>query len=586
MYRSPLVLLAFATSVPAAEPEVRIGTRIEDLRFKDVRHLSRSLADFGEKKAFVLVFVQGGCPLAEKYLPVLDRLDREYRDKGVQFAAVNSGPAETVTVMAAQAVEFGVSFPFLKDADCKVADALGVTRTPEVVVFDGERTLRYRGRIDDQYRPGGQRAEPTRRDLVEAIDAVLAGKPVTVPTTTVDGCLLPRPVEAGREAITFAGHVAPILRKHCQACHQPHTVAPFPLITYDQVKAKGRTVAEVVNEGRMPPWYAAPRAGDRIQHKSLTASERETVVRWVRSGMARGDDSKLPEPPEARPVKWQIGEPDLVLKTAPFELPTDGDIAYRYVVLPHVFERDTWVSGVQILPDVPRAVHHANLAYWKVGESFRESNFVTGVVPGGEPMSVGDKTAFLIPKGSVLGIQIHYVPTGKAEKVTVSVGVKYAGGTIDKQLRHMLFVDTKYTIPPGAAAHAVKVMRTLDRDIVGIGLFCHMHVRGKAMTFTAHPPDSKADKLLAIANYNFEWQIPYRWEPGQKRLPKGTKIECVALYDNSPFNPFNPDPKKAVRDGQQTYQEMMNGFLFYVDANEKLGLDIDPKTGAVRPPRD
>jgi mono/diheme cytochrome c family protein/thiol-disulfide isomerase/thioredoxin len=582
MSRSLVFILLVAAAAPAAEPAVAIGAKVEDLRFKDIRHVARSLADFGEKKAYVLVFVQSGCPLAEKYLPVLDRLEKEYRHKGVQFAAVNSGPTDTIAVMAAQAVEFGIQFPFVKDADCRVADALGVSRTPEVVVLDATRTLRYRGRIDDQYRPGGQRPEPTRRDLVEALNALLDGKPVEVTTTPVDGCLLPRPVEAGTESVTFADHVAPILRKHCQVCHQPDTAAPFPLLTYEHAKAKARTIAEVVNEGRMPPWYAAPRAGDRVQHKSLSASERETVVRWVKAGMPRGDDSKLPKPPAARPTGWLIGEPDLVQTTAPFELPTDGDIAYKYVVFPHVFKQDTWVRGVQILPSVPKAVHHANLAYWKVGESFKESNFITGIVPGGEPMTVDDGVAFLIPKNSVLGIQIHYVPTGKAEKVTLSVGVKYASGTVDKQLRHMLFVDTRYTIPPGAAAHPVKVTRTLDRDIVGIGLFSHMHVRGKAMTFTAHTPDGKTDKLLTIPNYNFEWQIPYRWEKGEKVLPKGTKLECVALYDNSPFNPFNPDPKKAVKDGQQTYQEMMNGFMFYVDAHEKLGLEIDPKTGVAR----
>jgi hypothetical protein len=128
----------------------------------------------------------------------------------------------------------------------------------------------------------------------------------------------------------------------------------------------------------------------------------------------------------------------------------------------------------------------------------------------------------------------------------------------------------------------VKVERTLTSDTLGIGLFAHMHVRGKAMSFIAHTPDGKSERLLSIPNYNFEWQIPYRWEPGKKLLPKGTRIECIALYDNSPFNPYNPDPKKIVKDGQQTYQEMMNGFMFYVDANEKLGLEIDGKTGAVK----
>jgi hypothetical protein len=574
-----VILAGLAT---AAEPTVAIGTKIDDLRFKDIRYLSRSIGDFGEKKAYVFVFVDSNCPLVQKYLPVLGRLDHTYREKGVQFVAVNSGPNDTIAMMANQAVEYGVDFPFVKDADCKVADALGVARTPEVAVLDAKRTLCYRGRIDDQYRPGGQRKEPTRNDLALAIDTVLAGKPVEIPTTPVDGCLITRPTTSSDKQITFADHVAPILSKHCQKCHRPNTAAPFALFTYEQVKAKGKTIAEAVNEGRMPPWFAAPRDGDLIQHKSLSAAERETIVRWAATGMARGDDSKLPKPPQDKPARWLIGEPDLILKTAPFELPTEGDIPYKYVVLPHVFEQDTWVRGVQILPDVGKAVHHANLAFWKVGEGFKESNFVTGVVPGGEPMTVGEGIAFRIPKGSMLGLQIHYVPTGKAEKVTLSVGVKYADGKVDKALKHMLFVDTRYAIPAGAPAHPVKVERTLNSDTLGIGLFAHMHVRGKAMSFIAHTPDGKTERLLTIPNYNFEWQIPYRWEAGKKVLPKGTRIECIALYDNSPFNPYNPDPKKIVKDGQQTYQEMMNGFMFYVDANEKLGLEIDGKTGIAR----
>ena len=230
-------------------------------------------------------------------------------------------------------------------------------------------------------------------------------------------------------------------------------------------------------------------------------------------------------------------------------------------------------------------MHHANLAYFKLGESFKESNFITGVVPGGSPLDLDDGVALRIPKGSLLALQIHYVVTGKAEKVTLSVGLKFANGKVDKQLHHLLFVDTKYTIPPGTPAHPVKVTRTLDQDVIGIGLFAHMHVRGKAMTFTAHTPDGKSEALLTIANYNFAWQIAYRWQPGQKRLPKGTRIDCVAYYDNSPFNPYNPDPKKAVKDGPQTYHEMMNGFLFYLNANEKLGLDIDGKTGRAQSAR-
>ncbi len=99
------------------------------------------------------------------------------------------------------------------------------------------------------------------------------------------------------------------------------------------------------------------------------------------------------------------------------------------------------------------------------------------------------------------------------------------------------------------------------------------------MTFTAHLPDGKTETLLVIPNYSFSWQLPYRWEPGKKRFPKGTRLDCVAHFDNSAFNVYNPDPMATVRYGPQTQQEMMYGFFFYLDAAEKLGLEVDPKTG-------
>ena len=122
----------------------------------------------------------------------------------------------------------------------------------------------------------------------------------------------------------------------------------------------------------------------------------------------------------------------------------------------------------------------------------------------------------------------------------------------------------------------------LDVDAVGVGLFSHMHLRGKDMTFTAHRPGGKAETLLVIPNYNFAWQLPYRWEPGKVRFPKGTRLECVAHFDNSAFNPYNPNPRATVRNGPQTHHEMMVGFFFYTGDGEQLGLQIDPKSGTVR----
>lgn len=567
----------------AAEPEVKVGSTIKGLSFKDIRYLTRTLDDLPASKAYVLAFTSSACPLAKRYLPTLNQLEQGYRGKGVQFVGVNAGGEDSIRAMAALAVEHDVAFPMVKDADGKCAAALGVKRTPEVVVLDAGKRLRYRGRIDDQHRLGGGLPRPTRRDLKEALDAVLAGKEVAVAETPVDGCLITRAeLPEPKTPVTFAEHVAPILRRHCVECHRPGTAAPFALVSYEQAAAKANTLAEVVRDERMPPWYGADQHTEFVNRRGLTAKERELVQQWVKGGKPRGDESKLPRLEAKEETGWRIGKPDLVVKAPEHELPADGVIEYKYVPLPYVFLEDTWVQGVQILPDNPKVLHHCNMAYFKLGEKFSMSNFITGTVPGGEPMTMEDGVGFKLPKGSLLVLQVHYITTGKKERCRISVGFKYARGRIDKHLRFHLLVDNKFAIPPGAPAHRVAASRTLKHDAVGVGLFTHMHVRGRDMTFKAHYPDVKSETLLVVPNYNFDWQMAYRWAPGAKRLPAGTRLEAIAHYDNSAFNPFNPDPKATVRDGQQTFQEMMNGFVFFVNAEEKLGLEIDGKTGRVK----
>jgi peroxiredoxin len=588
-----LALMLTVSSVPfsratAADKEVKVGDSVAAFTFKDIRFLPRSLDEFPKPKAFVLVFANTSCPLVQQYFPTLKALYQDYKDQGVQFLAVNVGADDSILTMAAQAVRYDVAFPFVKDSDGECVKALGVRRTPEAVVLDGEKRLCYRGRIDDQYRLGGTRATPTRHELKEAIDAVLAGREVAVKETPVDGCLITPPAAPQiKTPVTFADHVAPILRKHCQTCHRPNTSAPFSLITYKQVASRADTVAEVVADQRMPPWYASPEHGTFINRRTLTAEERDTIAQWVRTGLARGDDSKLPKvaPASQADGNWLIGKPDLIISPLTTEtLPAHGDIPYRYVILPHIFKDDTWVQGVQILPDNPRVVHHCNMAYISAKEGFKIDNFITGVVPGGSPMVLQDGIAYRIPKGAALVLQIHFISTGKEEKCRVSAGFRFARETVQKRIRHLYLMDNKFAIPPGAPAHPVSAARTLACNAVGLGLFCHMHVRGRDMTFRARYPNGKTETLLVIPNYNFDWQIPYVWERDKMRFPKGTVLECVAHYDNSPFNPYNPNPKDTVREGPQTYHEMLNGFVFYTDADEKLNLDIDAKTGHVRGP--
>jgi Redoxin len=572
-----LIFAMSMAALPAAPPAP--GDVVANISFKDTHYLNRSLDDLHAAKAIVVVFADTGCPLVARYGPTLKQIDADFRDKGVRMVALFSETEEPIAGIAAYGVKHGWSFPCGQDVDGKCATALGATRTPEVIVLDAERKLRYRGRIDDQYRPGGTLPKPTHAELRDALEDVLNGRDVKITFAPADGCPITMPAAKKPDAaINFAEHVAPILQKHCQDCHRPGTVAPFSLIDYHQVTSRAKAIAETVRAGQMPPWYGAPQHSEFVNRRGMSPKEKDTLLTWLASDRPAGDLSKAPPPPPPA-TDWRIGTPDITIDAPQHDIPESGDVPYHYAILPYVFLHDTWVEAVEIKPESPKVLHHCNIAYAKLGESFSVNNFITGAVPGGEAMTLPPGVCVKIPAGAVIIAQIHYVSIGEAAKCRIRVGLKYARQPVEKQLRLAYVATTRYTIPPGAPAHPVSASRTLPCDAVGIGLFSHMHVRGRDMTFLAHTPDDKTENLLVVPNYNFDWQHAYRWEYGAKKLPQGTRLECVAHYDNSDFNPFNPDPKATVHDGQQTKDEMLNGFVFYVDANEKLGIKVDPKTG-------
>ena len=182
-----------AVSAPAGETGTKIGQKVADFTFKDIRYLPRQLADFGDKKAYVIAFTTLDCPVVQRYLPKLVALDEAYREQGVQFLAVNVGPSDPIREIAYQAILAEASFPFVKDLDGQVARSVGATRAAEVVVLDANKQLRYRGRIDSQFRLSGDRPDNGREDLKMAIEDVLAGRDVAASATAVDGCLISFP---------------------------------------------------------------------------------------------------------------------------------------------------------------------------------------------------------------------------------------------------------------------------------------------------------------------------------------------------------------------------------------------------------
>ena len=583
------ICAAFAVFIPSLlASDVTIGTKIETIRMKDIRGVPRDLNDLGSHQAYVFVFVTSDCPIVKKTLPKLLDLYNTYHTQDVLFVCVNVGANDTLRDVASQALEYQAPWLFVKDYDAQAAKAIGITRTPQVAVLNSRHELVYRGRVDDQFRLGGTKPNASRDDLKIAIDELLAGKNISIPETIADGCAISTksptatPIQSD---LNYQQHIAPIVLGHCANCHRPGTAAPFSLLSHQDVVAHSEMIQEVIRDETMPPWYANKHHGKFQNDRSLSTQQKEMLLEWLASERSIGPQDAAPKEPQFEETPWRIGTPDLIITTLEqHTVPATGFVPYKYVVLPHVFLSDTWVSAFEIRPLNPAVVHHCNMAY-ATSKGASEETFITGYVPGGQPMDLtkfDNGVAYKLPAGSALGLQIHYTTTGQEQKCRIQVGLRFPKEQVRKQLYHFVLDPRGWKIPPGDPAFRITSKHELKRDADLLGLFTHMHVRGRDMTFYAIDPSGSKETLLQLPNYNFEWQLGYELAPGTKLLPKGTQIEAVAHYDNSPLNPYNPDPKATVEYGPQTVDEMFNGFVFYVDQNELLQINVDPKTGRVK----
>jgi hypothetical protein len=385
-----------------------------------------------------------------------------------------------------------------------------------------------------------------------------------------------------KTTLTFTRDVAPILYKRCVECHRAGEIAPMSLITYQEVRPWAKSIRQRVAERSMPPWYADPHIGKFSNDPSLSKEEIDTIVAWVDSGAPKGDDKDLPPPPKFV-EGWTIGKPDVVLSMQEeYSIPADGTIPYLYFTIPTGFKEDKWIQAMEIRPGNRSVVHHVIAFTQEPGTTRRGSGEsgrgqLGGITPNKTGVIFSPGTARLIKAGSNIVFQMHYTTNGEATKDRTSIGLVFAKQPPARTLVTGNAMNTRFVIPPGDPNHEVRSSTTFKEDVHLTSFMPHMHFRGKDFTYTAVYPDGRTEVLLHVPKYDFNWQLTYVLEK-PVALPKGTRLDCVAHFDNSTKNKYNPDPTKEVRWGDQTWEEMMIGWFAYTrDADQR-------ETAAVKPP--
>lgn len=381
-------------------------------------------------------------------------------------------------------------------------------------------------------------------------------------------------------AVTFHDDVRPVLQKHCVSCHRIGEIGPMPLVTYKQVRPWAAAIREAVKLRQMPPWFADPKHGKFANDPSLTEDEIRIIDAWASAGAPEG------KPREATAIgSLPRIRPDLLVAAPSVKIPANREIDYQYMVLPLSLAEDRWVTATEIRPGVRAVVHHAVLYVRERGspwlreapanqpyappraddETFRRSrdtqaDILAIYTPGAPAVIAPAGMARKLPAGADLVLQMHYTAarTGTVDRTTVALS--FATTQPEKRILTLQMGRDDLRIPPGEPNYRATVWGTMPADALLISMFPHMHLRGAAFEYDIIGAGGRVETLLRVKPYRFNWQLNYVLA-APRLLTKGTALRLTGYFDNSPNNPYNPDPEAEVTWGEQSSSEMMIGFF-------------------------
>ena len=557
----------------------RPGERVADVTVTDVDGKKSTLAGLAGRSGAVIVIRDAECPVTQRYSPRLTELEKEFGPKGYSFTYVDVTPHSRADARV-DAAKYQLTGRTILDEDHRVVHALRAASAAEAFVIDARGTLRYRGAIDDQYGIDFHKDAPTVSYLRESLGRVSSGRELVRRQTDAPGCVLPTDLTVGgtERAVTYNNRISRLVAENCQSCHRAEGNAPMPLDNYKQVAERRATIEFMTKSGRMPPWFAHKKVGEWSNDRSLSERDLKDLLGWAHNGAPEGSAKDAPAP--KRFVKgWNIGTPDAIVAASDtFKVPAQGVVEYKYSYTKTNFDEDKWVTAMEIRPEAAKAVHHVivfieepgrepDARKRKPGEPAPQgglAGFFAATAPGTPAMMYPEGTAKRLPKGAWLKFQIHYTPNGTEYLDNTKIGLLFADKPTTQEVQTRAAANTRFEIKPYEKDQTFFAEVTLRTGGTMLNLFPHAHTRGQAFKYDLIDPTGKdTTTILDVPKYSFNWQTYYAFKKPLD-IPAGAKIRVTAKYDNSKDNPFNPDPSKTVRFGEQTFEEMMIGYFDYL----------------------
>lgn len=537
--------------------------RVGDFALLDHEGYFHHMAWYDNNKAVVFLVQGNGAQETRDALASFSELKARYEDQGLVFMMINP-LGEDRAAVAADVAALGTGIPVLIDDVQAVSESIGISNLGEAVVYD-PKTFRvvYRGAVGQEF--------------ANAVASVAAGEAVSTSYVAAQGTEV-QYRERDITAVSYEKDVAPIIAENCASCHRDGGIAPFALDSHAMLQGWSPMIREVMMTKRMPPGQLDPHVGDFRNSYVVPFEDQRKVLDWIAAGSPKDGTTDPLASLEWPPTEWAFGEPDYIIEVPEQAVPATGVLDYRYEFIPiNLGGQDRYVRASQYMPGDRTVLHHTLNALFGPGERPNGRGFVapanpnmahiTPYIPGAAPAVEEPNTGGLLQDGSTIAIQLHYTTTGRESVDASKIGLWfYPEDEIPTERRTgecaCIFTPTWTNIPPFDPNFEQTAQIVIPDDANVLSFLPHMHFRGKYMRFVAHYPDGSTELLANIANYNYNWQMEYQLaEP--KLVPAGTRIVATGAFDNSEQNPANPDPSREVPWGDQSWDEMFFGQVYY-----------------------
>ncbi len=538
--------------------------RVGDFGLLDSDGDFHQLSRYRNKEALVLMSFDSSCAAINSSVSNLEAMASEWNEQGIAFALINSSSESNIETIRAAKSALGSDLPLLLDDGQIVSETLSLSKAGEIVVLDPERlTILYRG-------PAANAVSTLSSELAGTVDSTMIVDAV--------GCDLQYPVKETHASATpdYATEVAPIVVEQCATCHREGGIGPFAMDSHLMLQGWSPMIREVLLTKRMPPTQVDPNIGHFSNARYMSDADLQTLVHWIDAGAPRGASAIDPLTEVEMPnwKEWSLGEPDFIIKAPKMEIPATGVLDYIDVDVELPFDEDKWVKAVQFIPGDESVLHHLLTYVTAPAENFDggEGNttsvarrFLEGYAPGKvDAMTFRQDTGVYIPKDHKLSMQFHFTTNGKATTDETLIGL-YMYDEPPKYENFTRSVASQFRIPAYDQDYESHAQYVFDEDVVVTGLRAHMHFRGKDMKFAMENDDGSMTDLLSVPNYSYAWQPTYELEE-PVQIKAGTKVHVTGAFDNSQYNPANPDPSQELTFGLQSWDEMFIGYWTYHSA--------------------